>query len=93
MRVSAGWGRVGLLLVVAMVAGGCGTKEKGATNDTTTVADTGAIGGLTPDEIRARAEPMSPEKAESLGIVDTTIHVEVHDPNDTLPIPRKPPVP
>lgn len=73
--------------LTAAVAG-CESRNEGAEVETTVTADTGALGGLTPAEIRARAEPMSPEVAESLGIVDTTIHVEVHDPNDTLPIQR-----
>jgi hypothetical protein len=36
----------------------------------------GAVEGLSPEQIRAQAEEMSPEQAEQLGIVDTTIHME-----------------
>jgi hypothetical protein len=36
----------------------------------------GAVEGLSPEQIRAQAEEMSPEQAEQLGIIDTTIHME-----------------
>ncbi|HET7276261.1 MAG TPA: hypothetical protein VFI91_13920 [Longimicrobiaceae bacterium] len=39
-------------------------------------SDSGALDGLTRDQIREQARPMTPERAEALGIVDTTIHLE-----------------
>jgi hypothetical protein len=80
----------GLLVLLAGGVAACGGGGEGTTRDTTVGADTGAMGGLTPEEIRARAEPMSPEKAESLGIVDTTIHVESHENPDSLPTAGRP---
>jgi hypothetical protein len=62
----------------------------------TGVTDEPAVEGLTPDEIRRQAEPMSPEEAEQLGIVDTTIHVEqLATPEDSLLLrdTTPPPVP
>ncbi len=80
----------GLLLLFAGGVAACGGSGGGAARDTAVSADTGAMGGLTPEEIRARAEPMSPEKAESLGIVDTTIHMESHENPDSLPTAGRP---
>lgn len=59
-----------LLLVLACQPAG----DEGP--DTTEAADSGALDGLTREQIRARARPMTPEDAEALGIVDTTIHLE-----------------
>jgi hypothetical protein len=80
----------GLLVLFAGGIAACGGSGEGTTRDPAVGVDTGAMGGLTPEEIRARAEPMSPEKAESLGIVDTTIHVEAHENPDSLPITGRP---
>lgn len=79
MRFVRGLARATLLVCMAAAAGGCRGKSDGAAREGTAPTDTGAMGGLTPDQIRARAEPMSPAQAESLGIVDTTIHVEEMD--------------
>ena len=70
-----------VVLVLAMVAGGCGEAEP----EVQPAEAPGALDGLSPEQIRARAEPMSPAMAESLGIVDTTIHIESPYPAaDTL---------
>ncbi|CAN5683646.1 hypothetical protein BH23GEM6_BH23GEM6_04790 [soil metagenome] len=57
--------------------------------------DEPAAEGLSPEEIRRQAEPMSPEQAEQRGIVvDTTIHVEqLATPEDTLLTPDTLPPP
>ena len=89
MRVGARLLCASLLCCLPIAVSGCREQSAKVRSDTT-AADTGAIGGLTPDQIRARAEPMSPAKAESLGIVDTTIHVETQDPSDTLLMQRRP---
>jgi hypothetical protein len=46
-------------------------------------------GGLSEEEIERRGREMSPEQAERMGIVDTTIHVETPPPGteDTVFIP------
>jgi hypothetical protein len=79
MRFVRGLARATLLVCLTAAAGGCRGRNDGAGRDATLPTDTGAMGGLTPDQIRARAEPMTPARAESLGIVDTTIHVEEMD--------------
>jgi hypothetical protein len=44
--------------------------------------------GLSPAEIQLQAESMTPEEAERLGIVDTTIRIESPiNPDTVLPIP------
>jgi len=59
------------------------------------MVDEPAAEGLSPEEIRRQAEPMSPEQAEQRGIVvDTTIHVEqLATPEDTLLTPDTLPPP
>jgi hypothetical protein len=89
MRVGARILYAGLLCSLAIVASACRDQGEGTASDTI-AADTGAMGGLTPDQIRARAEPMSPARAESLGIVDTTIRVETQDQSDSLLLKGRP---
>ncbi|MBA2671851.1 MAG: hypothetical protein H0U67_15905 [Gemmatimonadetes bacterium] len=76
--------RAGALLVilVAVIVSGCGHDEP---QPAPVVGGEPVAEGLSPEEIRQRAEPMTPEQAEQLGIVDTTIHVEEQEtPEDTL---------
>lgn len=73
-----------VLVVVALGLAACGGGEEPAAREAEVVDTTGAFQGLSPEEIRARAESMSPEMAESLGIIDTTIHIERAGPDDTL---------
>jgi len=76
-------------LVLGVLAGaGCGgggADERGAAG-AAGGADT-TLEGLSRDQIRQMAEPMSPEQAEQLGIVDTTIHLENLGDSDTLALP------
>lgn len=67
------------------VAIGCEAAEE-AVPEPTGESRSGEFQGVSPEEIRMRAEPMSPAMAESLGIVDTTIHVE-EQLGDTIPTP------
>ena len=73
-----------LVVPLAILSSGCGQPEEVPTEDAAAVDTTGAFQGLSPEEISSRAEPMSPEVAESLGIVDTTIHIENPAADDTL---------
>jgi hypothetical protein len=96
MRFVRGLARATLLVCLAAAAGGCRGESDGTARDATVATDTGAMGGLTPDQIRARAESMTPAQAESLGIVDTTIHVEEMDSTpiitrSTAPLSSEPP--
>lgn len=80
-------------LCLLLVAGGCGGSDEqgGPMEEAGDAAETGAaMDGLTPDQIRAAAEPMTPAMAESLGIIDTTIHVEKF-PGDSVVRPIPPP--
>jgi hypothetical protein len=81
-------GAAATLLGLALATAGCGGSERaGGRSDAGDAPDTGAVGGLSPEELRARAEPMSPEQAESLGIaIDTSIHIE-RPSGDTIPHP------
>ncbi len=79
-----------LALSCALVAAGCGRDEGGsaAAADTTAVTDTTnrqALDGMSADQVRAEASSMTPEQAEALGIVDSTIHVEsLQSPDDSI---------
>ena len=63
MRVGARMLCASLLCCLTIAVSGCRDQSAKVRSDAT-AADTGAMGGLTPDQIRARAEPMSPAKAE-----------------------------
>lgn len=71
------------------VAAGCG---RGDAPDGAAVTDTtGALGGVPREQLEREGEAMSPEQAEQLGIVDTTIHVEdLGESVDTVPPPPEP---
>jgi hypothetical protein len=70
-------------MCLAAVAMACGADEGAVEEQATPASD---VGGLTREQIEASAEPMSPEVAESLGIVDTTIHVQAPAPPESLPL-------
>lgn len=77
-------GRAGVVAFVAVLgAAGCRQSERAGTAVEAESPDTGVFGGLTPEQIRRRVEPMSPAQAESLGIVDSTIHVEPDEATDS----------
>lgn len=79
-----------LALLCALLAAGCGRDQGGsaAAADTAAVVDTTnrqALDGMSADQVRAEASSMTPEQAEALGIVDTTIHVEsLQSPDDSI---------
>lgn len=77
-----------LLAVVAIISSGCRGAEEFPVEEPDAADTTRAFQGLSPEEIRRRAEPMSPEVAESLGIIDTTIHIEGPVPDDSLIPPQ-----
>lgn len=80
------------LLACALAITGCGRDGNGSEAEEP-VAEPVAE-GLSPEEIQRQAEPMSPEQAEQLGIVDTTIHVEqLASPEDTALRPDTAPPP
>lgn len=82
------WAAALLLLAMAVAAACQPAAEPGADAarspmDTT---DTAGANGLSTQQIEQRAEAMSPARAESLGIVDTTIHLEELTTGDSLTI-------
>lgn len=77
--------RGAVVVAVGVLALGCGGGEGAEeATDVEPAAGGAAMDGLTPEQIRRQAEPMSPAVAESLGIVDTTIHIEDPNPGDTV---------
>lgn len=63
--------------------GGSDLEDLGESLEIDTTNQT-AIDGLSRDQLEARVEPMSPERAEALGIVDTSIHLQSPDLIDTV---------
>jgi hypothetical protein len=70
-------------MCLAALAMACEADQDAAEDQTTPAND---VGGMTREQIEASAEPMSPEVAESLGIVDTTIRVQAPAPPETIPL-------
>ena len=70
------------VLTVTLAAAACSDDSPPAAD---TPAGAGAADGLSPEQIRSRAEPMTVEQAESLGIIDTTIHLESSYPEEAIP--------
>jgi hypothetical protein len=72
--------RLATTLSLIVIAGACGGSADPP--EAATVVD-GEVSPLTREQIEEHAEAMSPEKAESLGIVDTTIAIEAPTPTDS----------
>lgn len=70
------------LLISLPLAAGC-TRGDAPSAESTEGGE--SLDGLSPEQIRQQAQPMSPERAEELGIIDTTIHMEqLTSPADSL---------
>lgn len=70
---------VGTALLCLLLA--CGRAEDAPADTTVTDSE---VPALTREQIQQSAEAMSPEVAESLGIVDTTIRIESPMPPESL---------
>lgn len=85
-----------LALPCVLLAAGCarGGGESAASADAAAETDTTnrqALDGMSAEQVQAEASSMTPEQAEALGIVDSTIHVErLQSPDDSI-ISRGPP--
>jgi hypothetical protein len=78
MRRISARSHLGCVLLGAVLLTACGREDvRSAEGREALVADTAAPGldGMSAEQIEQRAEAMSPERAEELGVVDTTIHV------------------
>lgn len=79
-----------LALPAVLLAAGCGRGGAGgaAAADSAAATDTTnrqALDGLSAQQVEAEASSMTPEQAEALGIVDSTIHVEsMQSPDDSI---------
>lgn len=60
------------LLPLAALVSGCGdAADPGAAGGDPAAADTGAMDGLTQDQLEDQIRPLTPEEAAQLGIIDT----------------------
>jgi hypothetical protein len=87
----SGIARSALLAVVVVLAAAACDRQPAQEDPGAGSADpAGVIGGVSPERIERDAQSMSPEQAEQLGIVDTTIHMEnLGEPTDTAPPPMR----
>lgn len=85
-----------LALPCALLAAGCGRGEGEGAASAAAAAETDttnrqALDGMSAEQVQAEASSMTPEQAEALGIVDSTIHVErLQSPDDSM-VSRGPP--
>ncbi|HEX2189416.1 MAG TPA: hypothetical protein VHG51_10985 [Longimicrobiaceae bacterium] len=79
-----------LALACSLLAAGCspGEDEAGARAAGAAEVDTTnqrALDGLSAEQMQEQARPLTPEQAEAMGMVDTTIHVEsLQSPDDSV---------
>ncbi|MDP9348419.1 MAG: hypothetical protein M3P24_04650 [Gemmatimonadota bacterium] len=76
-------------LLLAACGGGGEEKGPAATPAAMDTLNQQEIDGLSREQIRQRAEPMTQEQARALGIIDTTIHMESMT-SDTIGHPPDP---
>jgi hypothetical protein len=77
-------------LLLSLAASACDRQPAQEDPGAGTADPAGVIGGVPPERIERDAQAMSPEQAEQLGIVDTTIHMEnLGEPGDTVPPPMR----
>jgi hypothetical protein len=76
-----------VVAVVAFLFGSCAAEPESEPEiRSMPTLDESEYDGLTPEELRLRAEPMTLEEAERLGIVDTTIHIEYPMSPESIPL-------
>ncbi len=75
------------ILLSLVLSAGCGQPEQDAPPPPLQDPE---YDGLSREEIEERASPMTPEEAERLGIVDTTIHIEPPVNPDSLLLQEAP---
>jgi hypothetical protein len=69
------------VLAVLVPLAGCNSEPPPPSD---TIPEQSDYGGLSPEEIQRQAIPMTLEEAERLGIVDSTIRIEVPSGPDSL---------
>ena len=80
-----------VLLPFAALLAGCGGEEGTAGNDPAS-PDTGAMDGLTQDQLEDQIRPLTPEEAAQLGIIDTAAENDQPSPvGPSSVIPGTPP--
>jgi hypothetical protein len=62
-------------LVIGLALAGCGERSEQPSSDVAAPEQREAVEGVSPEELSERAQPMTPEEARALGVVDTTIQV------------------
>lgn len=67
----------GAALALGLALAGCGRESEPPAADVAAPEQREAVQGVSREVLRERAQPMTPEEARALGVVDTTI--EVHD--------------
>jgi hypothetical protein len=89
IALTAGW-RVPVIAALAVITllAGC----RGEAEEEAPVYSEPEYEGLSLEEIQSQAEPMTPEEAERLGIVDTTIRIESPIHPDSVPLLEAQPI-
>lgn len=77
---------IGSALLAPLLLAGCAEEAERDVQPADTDTDS-VLDGVSREEIEARARPMSPEQAESLGIIDSTTHLEIPAEDTVLPPP------
>lgn len=89
--------RLCVLAAAAPLLAACPGRDRDAADAAVRIDTTNeeALDGLSAEQLQRQAEPMSPEEARAMGIVDTTIHLEQERDADTIvpepPLPGIPP--
>jgi len=63
------------VVLLGLALGACRTEPEPPATEAVDPAQREAVEGVSPEELRERAQPMTPEEARELGVVDTTIQV------------------
>lgn len=66
--------RLGTLVLLGLLGTACRAEE--APQEASTPTGDAVVDGVTNEELEQNAQPMSPEQAERMGIVDSTIRID-----------------
>lgn len=68
--------RLGTLVLLGLLGTACRAEEAPNEEEASVPTGDAVVDGVTNEELEQNAQPMSPEQAERMGIIDSTIRID-----------------